>query len=307
VLSPQTTGLASGEWCAYALGKIAPELPLDQAADDAGSLVYDSAPLTEPLTIIGRPQVTLRLAADQPQAMIAVRLNEIQPDGSVARITYGLMNLSHRDGPAEPQALTLGQHYDVVVPLCEIAQTVPAGNRLRLAVSTSYWPMAWPSPRPARITVDPGRSSLELPTVGSDASLADVDFAPVQHAPAAPVTVHDPGSERREVFHDIDTQTTTFRGTRDDGRYVIDDIGTEVAYTKIKEFTIQRDDPGQAISRVACTHAYSRGDWHPRVETEITLRSDSTHFHLTARIVATDDGAPFFEKAFQESFARDHL
>ena len=43
--SPQTTGVAGGEWCPYGLGGLGPELPTDQRADDAFSLVFDGAPL----------------------------------------------------------------------------------------------------------------------------------------------------------------------------------------------------------------------------------------------------------------------
>jgi predicted acyl esterase len=53
--SPRTTGLAGGEWCAYGLGKVAPELPLDQRLDDAGSLVFDTEPLRRHWPSSARP------------------------------------------------------------------------------------------------------------------------------------------------------------------------------------------------------------------------------------------------------------
>ena len=50
------------------------------------------------------------------------------------------------------------------MPLKAIGYALPAGHRLRLAVSTSYWPWIWPSPEPVELTVtcDDG-SPLELP------------------------------------------------------------------------------------------------------------------------------------------------
>ena len=50
--SPLTLGIASGEWDPYGAG---PDMPVDQRADDGGSLVFDSQPLDEPLEILGRP------------------------------------------------------------------------------------------------------------------------------------------------------------------------------------------------------------------------------------------------------------
>ncbi|MCF8024771.1 MAG: hypothetical protein K9K82_04720 [Desulfobacteraceae bacterium] len=38
-----------------------------------------------------------------------------------------------------------------------------AGNRIRLAVSTVYWPLAWPSPEPTRLTIYTRTSRLLLP------------------------------------------------------------------------------------------------------------------------------------------------
>src|SRR6202142_964980 len=79
--SPQTTGIAGGEWCAYGLGKVAPEMPLDQRIDDAGSLFFDTPPLESALTIIGAPVVTLSVASDKPQAFVVARLSTVARDG----------------------------------------------------------------------------------------------------------------------------------------------------------------------------------------------------------------------------------
>ncbi len=307
VLSPLTTGLSSGEWCAYGLGKIAPELALDQRCDDAGSLVYDGKPLAAPIVILGRPVVRLKLAADKPQAQIAVRLNAIHPDGSVERITYGLLNLSHRDSHEKPKPMKRGQLTDVAVELKEIGQTIPAGHKLRLAISTSYWPMAWPSPDLATVTIDPSGSLLELPVLVSTDGLPRVRFAPVDHAESSPITVKDKGGETRETIHDIGSGRTTFRHDRNDGTYVIDDIGTEVSFSKLKEFSIVRDDPLSARSRVACTMHYRRGSWDARIESEVTMTCDKTHFHVEAWHRTSDAGKPFAERLFKQSFARDHL
>ena len=104
--SPLTTGLAAGQWCAYGLGKIAPELPLDQRHDDAGSLVYDSEPLNGGRS--GRVPGRAPAGPQRPPAgQVAVRLNDVHPDGAVERLTYGVSNLCHRDGHAHPEAMAV--------------------------------------------------------------------------------------------------------------------------------------------------------------------------------------------------------
>lgn len=94
--SPQTTGLRAQEWCPYGQGRVSAESAGDQREDDGLSLCMDSDPLASVVNIVGEGQVKLRIAANQTQAIIAVRLCDVAPDGTSALITYGLLNLSHR-------------------------------------------------------------------------------------------------------------------------------------------------------------------------------------------------------------------
>ena len=111
-------------------------------------------------------QANLTSAAQRtmgPVAMVALRLSDVAPDGRATRISYGLLNLTHRAGHDRPEALTPGQRCQVSVTLNAIAQAIPPDHRLRLALSTSYWPLAWPPPQPVRLTVYPTASALVLP------------------------------------------------------------------------------------------------------------------------------------------------
>ena len=93
--------MAGGEYCAIWLG---PELPGDQRGDDGKSLCFDGDILDAALDIVGAPVVRLKLSADRPSAMVAVRLCDIQPDGASTRISYGVLNLCHRDGHETPRS-----------------------------------------------------------------------------------------------------------------------------------------------------------------------------------------------------------
>ncbi len=72
-------------------------MPLDQRADDGCSLCFDSAPLADRLELLGGAEVELTIAADAPEAMLAVRLNDVSPDGVSRRVAYGLANLALDD------------------------------------------------------------------------------------------------------------------------------------------------------------------------------------------------------------------
>ena len=81
--------------------------------------------------MLGFPEVSLALRSDRPDALVAVRLCAVAPDGSSLLITRGVLNLTHRDGHASPAPLEPGRRYDVSVRLDAIAQAIPAGHRLR--------------------------------------------------------------------------------------------------------------------------------------------------------------------------------
>ncbi len=121
--SPLECGLGAGEWCPRDGGGEGPEFQADQRVDDAHSLTFDvGTPLTEPLELLGAPIVTLRLSIDQPLGMIAVRLNEVKPDGASSRVTFGLLNLAHRNGGSEyPTAMVPGMVETVKLRLNDAA------------------------------------------------------------------------------------------------------------------------------------------------------------------------------------------
>ena len=307
IRSPQTTGTAAGEWSAYSLGKIAPELPLDQREDDAGSLVFDGKPLKRDLKIVGRTVVRLRVAADKPQAFVAVRLNDVHPDGAVSRITYGLLNVSHRDSHARPSRLKPGKFYDVSIELKGAAQLVPAGHQLRLVVSNTYWPMVWPSPDTPTLTVDTAGTSLELPVLRSEAGMTPVEFGPVAHGRGLSLSVSDPGRETREFVRDLESQRNQYVATRDDGDYIIDDIGTRMRITKHKVFSVVEDLPTSARANIDWQFAYQRDGWDAKVLTSTEMRCDEKNFYLTATVSAFDNGKQFCERRFKKTIRRDNL
>ena len=69
-------------------------------------------------------------------------------------VTRGVLNLTHRDSHEHPEPLEPGRPTRVMLELDGIAQAVPAGHRLRLALSPAYWPWLWPAPEPVTLAID---------------------------------------------------------------------------------------------------------------------------------------------------------
>jgi uncharacterized protein len=301
VASPAHCGLAGGEFCAMHWG---PELPGDQRRDDALSACFDTAPLAAARTIVGRPRVTLTLAADRPAAQIAVRLCDLHPDGASTRITYGVLNLAHRDGHTDPRPLTSGEPVTVTLELDAIAYEAPQGHRLRLAVSTAYWPILWPAPAPVTLTITEGRLDLPLRPEQEPGEGPAVAFEPPEGAAPWDVETLRPAAAARRVVEDQATGTITLEIEDDFGEVRDRDHGLAAGSRLSERWSIHPDDPLSARAEARWEQTRARGDWSTRTLAETAMTGDAEAFRITGRLRAWEGDTLVFERDYEESIPR---
>jgi putative CocE/NonD family hydrolase len=306
IRSPQTTGADAGRWGGY--GGEDPDLPLDQRAEDGRSLCFDTPPLPADVEILGAPEVHLRLAADRPAANLAVRLCHVAPDGVSALITYGLLNLTHRDSHEFPTALVPGKAYGVQVKMNDIARRVPKGHRLRLALATAHWPIAWPAPQDARLSISTRGSRLALPLRpprAADANLRSFD------PPAAPPPIDyrtiRPGRGWRTVSCDLGSGRETIVLGKDYGAGEIVALGIEDDAIIVETYEILPDDPLSARGRIEARAGFASAGVRCRIETVTEIVSTMTTFELKCRIEAHENGRPVFSRSFDKVFPRNFM
>jgi putative CocE/NonD family hydrolase len=281
ICSPQTTGQLSGEYMPWFSFGPAEELPGDQQQEDAGSLVFDTDKLTRPLEILGNAVAALKLSSDQPQALVAARLCDVWPDGSSTLITRGILNLSQRN---------------------------PTGHRLRLAISTSYWPMAWPSPTNSQVTVYSGSSALNLPVIRKNAETAPLtDFGKSEIGEPELTTVLRPVSQNREIRHDTEQNLDVLEIVADNGKTRFEETGMEMGSKSLHRFSIDESDPLSAIAEYDWEWEYGRGDWQTRTHTYTRITCDRTHFYLHAVSTAWESEQRIFQKQWDRKFKRDYF
>lgn len=114
-------------------------------------LNYPSAPLAEPLTLIGFPVAHLTVTSTHPDADLFVYLDLVAPDGKAEVISFGRLKLSHRQLAKAPYD-TLGlpwhsgrsgdmlplapsEQAAVSIAMTPLARTLPPGSRLRFTVA----------------------------------------------------------------------------------------------------------------------------------------------------------------------------
>jgi uncharacterized protein len=299
--SIESTGADAGAWCPDG-GE--GDWPGDQRAEDDRSLTFTFEPLEEPLEILGFPEVELALTSDRPNALVAVRLCAVAPDRASLLVTRGLLNLTHRDGHAEACPLEPGRRYDVVVRLDAIAHAVPAGHRLRVSISTAYWPWAWPSPEPVTLALHGG--TLTLPVRPPHEEPEPRPFEEPEWAAPLEIEVIEPGATHRRHRHDPATGAHELEFEWDVGGHRrLVEAGTEMRDTNVTTYRIVDGDPLSAEVHVRCTTALGRGDWRTRVETDSRMTSTATEFLVTQRLDAYEGDAEVYSRSWDLSFPRD--
>lgn len=304
--SPLSVGHFAGKWCSY---NAPPDLPYDQREEDGGSLVFDSEVLDERLEVLGDPVLHLDVCVDRPVAMIAARLSDLAPDGRATRVSYGVLNLTHRDGHEDPQPLEPGRRYRVTVVLNGMAQAFPAGHRLRVSLSTSYWPLAWPPPEPVLLTVHTGTSRLELPRraprPAEDALLPD--FGEPEGSPPLEVEQREPREQRWRVVRDLTSYESALEVVNDSGVRHFPAIDLDVRRRAWERYSVVGDDPGSVRGETEWTMAFERGDWQIRTVTRTVLTSTLTDFHLHAQMDAYEGSERVLSRNWRRVIPRDHV
>jgi hypothetical protein len=321
----QECGETAGVWCANGNPD---EIAVDQGPDDERSLCFSTEPLSTPVEVLGFPVVSLRVSADRPRALIAARLEDVAADGSSLLVSWGMLNLTHRNGHERPEPLVAGSWYEVTIESRVCGHLFETGHSIRLALSPTYWPHAWPSPDPVTLLLEvDGASALHLPVrvpadggdpqVAVDSSLA-VDPPVTVDSPVGPFLslagAEQPGggaapSVRRDVrtrrlLYDAQNSRHEIVDHEEHERTIPD---TGVVYTEIATdvYSIVEDAPLSATVR--CSR--ETRSTHPSLEWQVTVQAEMTcdadHFFVREEYWASEGGSLVFSEAREHTIPRD--
>jgi len=304
ICSPQTVGLSAGKWCPYGL---IPDQPGDQRQEAGGSLIFDSEALQQRLEFFGAPVAHLDIAADKPDALVAVTLSEVLPDGAVTRLSYGILNLTHRDSHENPTKLEPGKRYQVQVKLNDCAQNLNPGSRLRVAISSSYWPIVWPSPEAATLSILTAASALELPL--REKSSADEklpEFEPAETAPDLNMTRMRPTESAYQLTQDVATGRSTLEILGDDGLIHNNDTDWSFGSSCRRLFSILPHDPLSATASLLWSKEFARKDWNVKIQADTHMSVTKSHFIIKATLNAYEGDNKVFSNQWDCEIPRDH-
>jgi len=282
------------------------DLPQEQTPDDKQSLLFDSLPLPADLEIVGNPRLKIHISADVPVAKLAVRLMELTPDGKSWLVCAGLLNLTHRESHEHPTPLEQGKAYDVEVPLAFVSQRLRSGNRLRVALAENFWPLVWPSPQIATLTMTTGVSSLVLPVRPAKA-IEDAPHARVLRNAVRERTMVNARGALQEVKSGPDEQGwVRIEKTFAPLTAASPDIGTLITrgWTPAKQ-SMRAGEPNSCKWAGGFTTKFQRGAWIAAIHGGFELTSTAETFHLKEFVQATESEKVVFERHWDHAIKRD--
>ncbi|WP_426568965.1 CocE/NonD family hydrolase [Streptomyces canus] len=316
VRSPMHTGVDAGRL--LPIGHKA-DLPPDQRAEDARSACFDF-PVTEETWVLGRPRVRLRLTCEVPRGQVVARVCDVAPDGSSTLVTRGVLNLSARHGGDRSVPWTPGATEDVAFALNGIGYAVPSGHRIRLAVSSAYWPWVWPEPGSAAgFTLDPAGSALELPVRTRDTGPA-VTFEEAGQSPPlgathgvaadgwSPDTLDEPRPERL-VVRDVAEGAWRLEFDPGHGGTRVYPDGLEFTEDALETYTITEHDPLTARARSDWSIRLRRPEpaWEAVVRTRSEIICDGVDFFVSDEVVCTAGDEVVFHRTWEKRVPRTPL
>ena len=305
VSNPAHVGQDSGYFCPGM--RIDNELAGDQAKDDELSTCFDLH-LDEPLELMGRPRLKIAFSVDQPVAQIVARLCDVSPENVSQRITYRPFNLTHFQNHETPEALVPGRVYEVEFELNACAHHLRVGHVLRLALSTSYWPIVWPAAKSTTIILHSNKCALVLP----------VRKVVEEISPCHPGVAMEYPTLESEVLRSSEGNSWTKELT--DGTIVLDtfdDYGKTrdpyhglVSGSEVRmHYSINPDDPASATFRAKWNFTFERDGWQVEINTENEMTCDEENFYLSRKLCATEGGtkSEVITKEWQDTIPRGLL
>jgi predicted acyl esterase len=281
------------------------ELLSDQRPVDAFSLVYDSAPLTEELAILGRPHALLQASADAPLANWFARLSDVAPDGSVTQITGAGLSGAQRESMSAPQRLQPGKLYPLDVEMHLTSWVFSKKHRIRLSVSNALWPMVLSTPHNMTTSLQLGGVS------GSRIALPVVPLHGVQPRVSPP----QPSEERSDLKSFGFSWPGEWVVTRDEAGQKTTvlwkgKMGGEYPWgkeTDLEQLTYKIDDAHPEISMIH-GEAETTLDLKDRVlvwSGHLSVTSDTSNFFYKYTRELRKDGKVVKTKTWEETIPRD--
>ena len=252
---------------------------------------------------------------DDTEAMLAVKLCDVFPDGSTRLITSGVLNLTHKDSHENPTQLKQDTYYQCRIQLDAIGYQVLLNHTICVSVTPTYWPQVWPSRSNTSITIRNGR--LFIPII-KDISKYEIRKdepqsifeQPVMGLPMDIKTLREP-FYRRYLEYGLSDDTKIIKTIQDEG--LTYNIYTDILLgekTKCAYSIGGNNDPLSSKSHcksdleIELLVSNTEKNQKISIETDQMMTCDAEHFYLDESINVTLNQTEFFKKSYRSKIKR---
>ncbi|WP_167479505.1 CocE/NonD family hydrolase [Nocardia arthritidis] len=144
--------------------------PYDQTSVEQRTdvLTYTTDPLTADTEVTGPVTVKLWASSTAPDTDFVARLEVVTQDGSAVNLNNGILRAAFRDSLSDPSPIEPGKPYQFTIKIWPTSYQFKAGDRIRVAVSSSDYPQYAPNPNTGERFGDSARTQPATQTVYRD-------------------------------------------------------------------------------------------------------------------------------------------
>jgi hypothetical protein len=178
---------------------------------------------------------------------------------------------------------------------------------MRVAISTSYWPMIMPPPEVVTATLQLGPEAMLTLPVRAGVDKYEMP-EPADENPLPAYRQTEDGLCRRWIERNFQTGRSHYRVINDSGEIEVPGHGMRMRHSHDERWSIAIDDPLSYIAQSRYICRMSRGDWKVRTVAESELRCDAENFYIKATVRAYEGEELVHQRDWDEvAIPRDHM
>lgn len=104
-------------------------------------LVFQSEPLSNPVSIAGPVSADIYASSDAPDADWFINLMDVNEKGEIFNLVHGALRARYRDSMAKPEPLEKGKVYPLHLDMWQTGITFQKGHRIRVEVASAMFPI----------------------------------------------------------------------------------------------------------------------------------------------------------------------
>jgi putative CocE/NonD family hydrolase len=302
-------GTFRGTYCPFGFKG---DFPADQRLEDSKCLTFDSEVFEQEMDLLGEPVLSLTFSSDKKLANLSAKLVDIYPDnGENVLISWGQLNLTHRESDEFPEFLNPGEKYDVDIKLDVLGISVKKGHKLRVSLSTADWPQNWPTPEIPTLKLYKGE--IKLPLLNESQVVASPIFEQATIMRGIETEVVKAHDRIKTTSYDYSNDQWTLTDIQDSGIVKLPKYaelsGIYHGSWNKNEFRVKANDPLSAYNVNYWTYDMGRDedDWRIKLESESSLSADKDNFFLKVHLKALENEKEVFEKSWDYSIPRQFI